>query len=101
MSTVEKRGTGVRGPSRPRELRFDKPYLTIKEAQAYLGIGHTKFYGLAREGVFLVRNLGDRKRLIEKKSIDRWLDSLPKSRIGDPEHHMSFAGRERRAKEAA
>ena len=55
-----------------------KKYITIKEAEVYSGIGRWTLYRRTKAGEIKTYKLSDAKSgkvLIEKKSLDNWLES--------------------------
>jgi len=51
--------------------------MTLVDACEYAHVGKTTAYSLIRDGKIVARKLG-KKTLIERRSLDRFLNSLPR-----------------------
>jgi hypothetical protein len=68
--------TAVKSDRTVTETVTTGPYLLFSDALRYAGFGKHKAYDLIREGKLVARKMG-RRTVIERRSIDSYLASLP------------------------
>lgn len=70
-------------PAPPADPAPGRLLLSVAEARAALGVGHTTLYGLLARGELQARRLGGRT-LVEATSLRAFVAALPVARFGMP-----------------